>query len=310
MVVDVAEVGAGVVGDQVEIGPHQAVADVDERGDASLDLEQVALEGVDPHGGVAADALVEDLVLEGFQAVLEPVHDREVLVHHEVHDGVEHEAGPFGEELRLRFAARAHVGVGQGGAVPDRDHVARADEEVGLAEGDPPLLPIRLRGPERDEERVAVALQLGPLVGEVGVLDGEVVQPELGLYLLEEGLVGLVETDPDEAIVLLQDLADVLQRDVPHAAAVCVGGARDDRAGLAVVRGHVSRVAFRGLTPERGVYSLPLIYHRTGGNILRNVGPGPAAGPSAIRTVDPARVCLGRRPLASPVLVCQGKPVG
>ena len=203
----------------------------------ALDLEQVPLEGVDPHGGLAADALAEDLVLEGLQAVLEPVHDREILVHHEVHDGVEYEGGPLGEELRLPLAARAHVGVGQRGPVADRDHVAGADEEVGLAEGDPPLLPVRLRGAERDEERVAVALELGPLVGQVGVLDGEVVQPELGLHLLEERLVGLVEADPDEAVVLLEDLADVLERDIRHPAALRVGGARDDLARV-VPRAH------------------------------------------------------------------------
>ncbi len=124
----------------------------------------------------------------------------------------------------------------------DRDHVAGAHEEVGLAEGDPPLLPVRLGGAERDEERVAVALQLGPLVGQVGVLDGQVVQPELGLHLLEQRLVGLVEADPDEAVVLLEDLADVLERDVRHAATLRVGGARDDLGGV-VARAHARAVS-------------------------------------------------------------------
>jgi hypothetical protein len=72
-----------------------------------------------------------------------------------------------------------------------------------LPEGDAALLPVGLSRAERDEKRVAEALQLGPLVRQVGVLDGEVVQPELGLYLLEQGFGRLVEPDPDEAIVLL-----------------------------------------------------------------------------------------------------------
>src|SRR5690349_5190044 len=51
VIVDVAEVGARVVRDQVEVAAHQPVADVDQGRDPALDLEQVALEVVDAHGG-------------------------------------------------------------------------------------------------------------------------------------------------------------------------------------------------------------------------------------------------------------------
>ena len=49
--------------------------------------------------------------------------------------------------------------------------------------------------------RVVVALQLGPLVGVDGVLDGQRVQPELRGDTGEFGLGRLVQTDPDEAAV-------------------------------------------------------------------------------------------------------------
>jgi hypothetical protein len=70
-------------------------------------------------------------------------------------------------------------------------------------------------------------------VGQVGVLDGEVVELELGLHLLEQGLVRLVEPDPDEGIVLLEGRADVLESHVGHAAATRIRGTRDDLARVA-----------------------------------------------------------------------------
>ena len=70
-------------------------------------------------------------------------------------------------------------------------------------------------------------------MGQVGVLEGEVVQLELGLHLLEQGLVRLVEPDPDEAIVLLEGRADVLEGYVGHAAATRIRDTRDDLARVA-----------------------------------------------------------------------------
>ena len=61
----------------------------------------------------------------------------------------------------------------------DGEHEVRADEDVHLAELD--LLDVVevAGGAQHDEQRVAVALQLRPLVGDDRVLDGELVQAEL-----------------------------------------------------------------------------------------------------------------------------------
>lgn len=85
----------------------------------------------------------------------------------------------------------------------DRDQEVRADEDVKLAELD------LLRGVEvarraqDDEEGVAVALQLGALVGLEGVLDGELVEVELGGQGVELGLGGAVQADPGHAVGLV-----------------------------------------------------------------------------------------------------------
>ena len=80
--------------------------------------------------------------------------------------------------------------------MPDRDDVAAADEDLGLAELD--VAVDQERGAQDDEGRLAVLLELGPLVGVARVLDRELVELELPLELAQLVLVGLVDADPDE----------------------------------------------------------------------------------------------------------------
>ena len=87
---------------------------------------------------------------------------------------------------------------------------------MGLAELD--LAVHFLRGVQDDEQRIAVDLDLRALVRVVRVLDREVVQAELLLQLLEQRLVGLVQSDPDEGVRLLEDVADLVERDFAAAA--------------------------------------------------------------------------------------------
>lgn len=65
-------------------------------------------------------------------------------------------------------------------------------------------------GAQDDEEGVAVALQLGALVGLKGVLDGEFVEVELRCQGVEFGLGGAVQADPRHAVGLFAQLPEGL----------------------------------------------------------------------------------------------------
>jgi hypothetical protein len=90
-------------------------------------------------------------------------------------------------------------------AVPHGDHVVRPDEDHDLAgvddlagRGQPVVLHVP-GGGQHHEQDVVVALELGPLVGVDGVLDGQRVQPVVlgdGAQLV---LGRRVEPEPDEA---------------------------------------------------------------------------------------------------------------
>ena len=113
--------------------------------------------------------------------------------------------------------------------MPDGEDVARADEDVRLAERDAPITVVReLRRPQHDEERIAVLLELRPLVGTERVLDREVVQAERLLEASQELFVGLLDADPHELIRLAEDVADLGDRDVPDLVPAGVGGGVDD----------------------------------------------------------------------------------
>ena len=64
-----------------------------------------------------------------------------------------------------------------------RNDVPSSDENVGLAKRDPPFHD--LGRPRHDEQRVAVLLQLGVLMGLSGIFDGQRVKNELGLNALQ-----------------------------------------------------------------------------------------------------------------------------
>jgi hypothetical protein len=105
------EAGVDILGNAREVGAHQAVTDVDQRRHGSLDVEQLALEPVDPLGGVAAERLTEDVRLGRLKLVLEDIDDREIPIDDEVHQRVEHESWTLGDRLWRGLTARAYRGA-------------------------------------------------------------------------------------------------------------------------------------------------------------------------------------------------------
>ena len=93
-----------------------------------------------------------------------------------------------------------------------RIDVALSDEDVSFAKRDPPF--DDLGCPRHDEQRVAVLLQLGMLMGFSGVLDGQRVKIELGLNALQQLRAGFEQTNPDDMTVLLRPPTGVVDDDV------------------------------------------------------------------------------------------------
>ena len=121
----------------------------------------------------------EDLGLDLVDVVLQAVRDGPVVVHDPVHDRVEDGLGPPPQQVGVALQPPPHLAQVRRLAVAHGDDEVRADEDVRLAELDRLGLVDVARRPEHDEERVAVALELRPLVGVERVLHRELVQPEL-----------------------------------------------------------------------------------------------------------------------------------
>src|SRR5687768_10896484 len=99
---------------------------------------------------------------------------------------------------------------------------------MGLAEHDP--LGDHLRRPRDDEQAVAVALQLGPLVRLAGILDRQRVQSELLLHLRELVVARLEQADPDDMAFAPRPFARFADRDLADAAAMGIDARSDDSA--------------------------------------------------------------------------------
>lgn len=58
----------------------------------------------------------------------------------------------------------------------------------------------QLRGVDHHEQRIAIALGLGPLMRLERILDRQVMQAELFLKFAQHRFLRLVQTNPDEAV--------------------------------------------------------------------------------------------------------------
>ena len=88
-----------------------------------------------------------------------------------------------------------------------------------------------LDGVQHREQRIAVFLDLGPLMAVTRIVDGELVQPEFLGHLVQFGRLRFEQRDPHEAIRPAHVFADVLNRYVGELAAVLVGDTADQHGG-------------------------------------------------------------------------------
>ena len=168
--------------------------------DGALELDDFPGQFIDApgHCGVAGEQLVFDLV----DVVFQPRHHGCVVVHHLVQQGVEHGFGAVAQEVGPRLQAAPDLPHAGHLGVPDGDHEVLAGEDVQLTELHGLGFVEVPGGPEHGEQVVAVAFQLGPLVGRNGVLNGELVKAELRRDGGHFRFGGPVEPDPGHAAML------------------------------------------------------------------------------------------------------------
>ena len=223
---DVAEIILGVGGDRRHPSAMQAPDRVEQRDDGVAQHQRIAFQVVQVLDVVALRALAaEDAVLDRLEVGFELVDDREIAVDDGVHQRVQHEPGTHLEQARLALGTLAHAEETLGRIAPHGQHVVGTGEDRDFA-GDQ-FVAVEVDGVDDREQRVAVFLELGPLVAARGVFDGQFVQVEFLLHLGQLLRLGIAQRDPDEAAGLLQVFADILDRDIGQFLAFLVGDAVD-----------------------------------------------------------------------------------
>jgi hypothetical protein len=208
-----------------------------ERHHGPLQLEQLALELVDPARVGARPVLGEHIRLDLVDVRLDGVDHGEIVVHHVVGDRVQHGGRALGELPRVRLQTLAHRAERAVPPVPHGDDEVPADEHHDLAGVDDLAGRGQLRvlhvtdGLEHGEQRLPVPLDLRPLVRVHRVLDRQRVQVEQLGDVRELQLGRLVQPQPDEAVVGLADPVDRVHQIAPGLLAdpVPVRHALDDR---------------------------------------------------------------------------------
>ena len=108
MVLNVAEVRMHGLINQRHVEPHHAAAHLLQRLDRAPKQQQFVPDLVNPLDIRLVGGAGKDGGLQRIHLTFEFLQNREIVVDDEVHDGVEHEPGPVGQEMRHTLAARAH----------------------------------------------------------------------------------------------------------------------------------------------------------------------------------------------------------
>src|SRR5439155_23413706 len=75
---------------------------------------------------------------------------------------------------------------------------------------------------EHDKEHIVVDVQFGALMRLIGVLDHQLVKPELSLNLAQQRRFGFVQTEPNDPPLLASKGADFLDRYIAEPLAIAV----------------------------------------------------------------------------------------
>ena len=170
----------------------------------------------------------EDLLLGLSDRRVEALDDGLVVVDDAVDDRVQRRPRATAQQVRALLHPCAHL-VQVGLAVADCDQELVADEDEDLAEGDLVPVVVPARGLQDEEERIAVDLELRPLMRVDRVLDRQLVQLELAAHGVELLDRRLEEPDPDEGVGVAGRVVGVLESELAlTAASVLVHGAVDD----------------------------------------------------------------------------------
>ena len=227
----------------------------------------------------------EHLGLDRVDLECEALDHLAVVVDDAVGDGVEHRARPDAQEVRVRLEIEPYVVQRAALAMADGDDETRAREDHDLADLHRLGAVDVARRLEHEEQRVAEYLELRPLVGVDGVLDRQRMELEALAHRLDDLGAGVMETDPDEAVVACVGLAERgLEVDLAAlTVALVVDGAVDD--GRPDVHVHARRVlAVRGgaVTAEQRDPGQAVGRHAA------TIPPQRAAGRASSRDLDPA----------------------
>ena len=91
-------------------------------------------------------------------------------------------------------------------------------------------VPHALRRLQHHEERIGVDFEFRPLMGVMRVFDGQLVQPEALLHLLQQLRARLVQADPDEPPLAGLEGIEVIDVEIGNLVPVLIGRAADHHA--------------------------------------------------------------------------------
>jgi hypothetical protein len=129
------------------------------------------------------------------------------------------------------------------------DEIAASNEDMSFAELD--LALDKLGGAQHDKQGLVIDLELRPLMGAVGVLDGQLMEIEPALDLRQHLFVRLIQPDPDEGALVRLELVELIDVEIGDPAAVLQPGSCSPALGFSHASRHLNLFSGGGKCGKR-----------------------------------------------------------
>ena len=152
------------------------------------------------------------MIFDLFQIRLYRFDQREIAVHHRVHQGIGHESCALLEQFGFSFTTLTHAQEILLATVTHRQHKVSAHKHRHFAYIH--LVLLHFQQVHHHKHDVAVLFNFGALVASRGVFDRQGVQVELFLHLCQLSGRRISQSNPNETVRFCQPIADVRNGDV------------------------------------------------------------------------------------------------
>jgi hypothetical protein len=146
-------------------------------------------------------------------------------IDHRIKQGIEHVTGAMPQQFRLTFAARPNILKSPLSVIAYGQYIVRTHKHVDLSYVE--LAFQQLHDVQHGKQRIAIFIDLGPLMTVARIFNRQRMQVELGLHVFKCLVVGIAQRHPHKTTGLIHIPMNLVGGNIGHLSTIPVENAID-----------------------------------------------------------------------------------